>query len=132
MDERDQILKQDSRGRVWTPREQRDAILDEFERSGLPATKFSAHVGVKYATFANWVQKRRKARRVAAAVSDPGGALGPMATWVEAARDTRVPGSGRTLLVHLPGGARLEIADESQALLAANLLHALSHGGARC
>lgn len=45
---------------MWTPPEQRKAILDEFERSGLPAAQFAARVGVKYQTFATWVQKRRK------------------------------------------------------------------------
>jgi transposase len=48
---------------VWTPGEQREAVLDEFERSGLPASKFAAHIGVKYPTFASWVQKHRKPLR---------------------------------------------------------------------
>ena len=61
MAQTDRILKVDTAGRVWTPREQREAVLDEFERSGLPATKFAAHIGVKYPTFASWVQKRRQA-----------------------------------------------------------------------
>ncbi len=57
-----QVLKQDVAGRVWTPRAQREAALDEFERSGLPATKFAAQIGVKYQTFVSWCQKRRKER----------------------------------------------------------------------
>jgi transposase len=60
MNPADRILKVDVVGRVWTPGEQREAVLDEFERSGLPASKFAAHIGVKYPTFASWVQKRRK------------------------------------------------------------------------
>jgi hypothetical protein len=51
MADTDQVLKIDAAGRVWTPRAQRDAALDEFERSGLSATKFAAHIGVKYPTF---------------------------------------------------------------------------------
>ena len=42
---------------------QRVAVLDEFERCRVPASKFAAHIGVKkYPTFASWVQKRRKRR----------------------------------------------------------------------
>ena len=51
---REQVLKVDEAGRVWTPRELRDAVLDEFERSGIPATHFAARLGVKYPTFASW------------------------------------------------------------------------------
>jgi sugar phosphate isomerase/epimerase len=51
MEQTDQVLKQDAAGRVWTPRARREAVLDEFERSGLPAIKFAAHIGVKYPTF---------------------------------------------------------------------------------
>ena len=53
------ILKVDVTGRVWTPRVQREAVLDEFERSGMAGTKFAEHIGVKYPTFASWVQQRR-------------------------------------------------------------------------
>lgn len=56
------ILKSDSRGRVRTPPEQREALLAEFERSGLSASKFSTMVGVRYQTFATWVQKHRQQR----------------------------------------------------------------------
>ena len=46
------LLKQDVRGRVRTPRKRREALLDEFERSGLSGPKFAALVGVKYQTLA--------------------------------------------------------------------------------
>jgi len=130
MESTDQILKQDATGRVWTPRAQRDAALDAFERSGLPATRFAAQIGVKYQTFVAWKQKRRKER---AASSADGGARSearPMGGWIEAM--VAEPGSG-SLLVHLPGGARLELRDAGQALLAAQLLRALEIcGAARC
>lgn len=35
------ILKRDALGRVTLPRERREALVDEFERSGVPATKFA-------------------------------------------------------------------------------------------
>ena len=121
----DRILKVDVTGRVWTPREQREAVLDEFERCGLPATEFAAHVGVKYPTFASWVQKRRKDRSVAARRK-------PAALkWVEAGVVNAV-GAARALVVHLPGGARVEVGDAAQAALAAELLRALCGGGSAC
>ena len=55
----DQIVKRDALGRVTTSRERREALLDEFERSGLKGTQFARAVGVNYQTFAAWVQRRR-------------------------------------------------------------------------
>ena len=121
----EQLLKVDVAGRVWTPRQMREGVLDEFERSGMAAREFAGRMGVKYSTFANWVQQRRKAR----------GAGKPDA-WprlVEAvvAQAEALP-SVRALVVHLPGGARAEVADEGQAKMAAALLRELCAGGAGC
>ena len=129
MNQTDRILKQDAAGRVWTPREQREIALDEFERSGLPATKFAAHIGVKYSTFVVWVQKRRKTRS-----EDPGGsgqapAIARLAGWVEASVEAAADGRTRSLVVHLPGGARVEVADGAQVALAARLLRDLGDAG---
>lgn len=128
----EQILKVDVAGRVWTPRELREAALDEFEGSGMPATKFAEGIGVKYSTFATWVQGRRKQRGCAAGRRERRG--GPAALkWVEAvAKDARPLSSSGALVVHLPCGARMEIADGSQAVIAAALLGALAAGGAAC
>ena len=56
------ILKRDSLGRVTMVREQREALLDEFARSGLKGAAFARAVGINYQTFASWVQPRRHAR----------------------------------------------------------------------
>jgi hypothetical protein len=119
----DQVLKVDLAGRVWTPRGRREEVLDEFERSGMPAAKFAAFIGVKYPTLASWVQKRRREREAGAAAGQPAALR-----WVEAAVETHKSG----LRVELPGGARIEIADEAQAKLAAVLLRALAAEGSRC
>jgi len=58
----ERILKVDKAGRVWTPLEQREAALDEFERSGMPASKLAERIGVKDSTFASWAHERRKQR----------------------------------------------------------------------
>jgi hypothetical protein len=62
MTETEQLLKVDVDGRVWMPRARREALLDEFERGGTPAAEFARLVGLKYPTFASWVQQRRRAR----------------------------------------------------------------------
>ena len=56
------ILKRDALGRIGYPRGQREALLDEFERSGLKGAAFARTVGISYPTFAYWIQKRRHAR----------------------------------------------------------------------
>ena len=117
---------------MWTPREQREAALDEFERSGMPASKFAERIGVKCSTFATWAHQRRKARGCGDAVGEQRG--GPAALkWVEAVpEDGRPSAAARGLVVHLLGGARMEIADGAQAAIAAGLLRALGAGGAGC
>lgn len=56
------ILKRDVLGRVTVGTSQREALLNEFERSGLKGVPFARMVGVPYQTFATWIQKRRRAR----------------------------------------------------------------------
>ena len=123
MTEAEQLLKVDVSGRVWTSRERREALLDEFERSGTSAAQFAALVGVKYPTFASWVQMRRRQR---GGTGQTGGEGGPAALrWVEVMAGAAAAGG---LWVLLPGGARMEVADSGQAVLAAELLRALARG----
>src|SRR5687767_14945418 len=116
----ERVLKTDVLGRVQTPPERREALLDEFEKSGMSGAKFAAFIGVKYQTLANWVQKRRR-QRTAALEANGGEAAAPR--WVEAVLEgeagSRAAGA---LRVYLPGGAHLEIVDRRQALLAGEVL----------
>ena len=117
-------MKADKAGRVWTPLEQREAALNEFERSGMPASKFAERIGVKYSTFATWAHQRRKVRGSANAVKEPRGEPAAL-KWVEAVPEQARPSPAVcALVVHLPGGARTEVGDASQAALGA--------GGAGC
>jgi hypothetical protein len=128
----EQILKVDTAGRVWTPREQREAALDEFERSGMPASKFAERIGVKYSTFATWAHQRRKERGCGDAVQGRRGEPAAL-KWVEAVpEEAGASPAARALMVHLPGGARMEIADGPQVAIAAGLLRALGAGGTGC
>ena len=126
------ILKTDARGRVRVPVERREALLDEYEKSGLSAKKFALLVGMKHQTFATWATKRRKQRGVmctqGSQIQRPVEAV-PKLQWVEAVieKDGGTTGQRRDALsVHLPGGARLEIGDSRQVALAAELLRALA------
>jgi hypothetical protein len=132
---RDELLKTDALGRVTLPRHKREALLDEFERGGISGPKFAAMVGVKYQTFADWMQRRRQARRspTLGGVKDSGGqAEGAALRWVEAVAPRSAPAETRgavALRVCLPGGASLEINDERVVPLAAALLRALDTPG---
>lgn len=123
-------MKQDVVGRVSYTEEQREALLDEFERSGLKGVQFARTAGVKYQTFAHWLQQRRHLRgdyegrgrkpglRLVEAV-----VAAPSAT--EPARAADVP-AAQALEVHLPCGTKLLIGTAKQAVLAAQFIQALA------
>ena len=104
------------------PAERREHLLDEFERSGLTGAKFAALMGIKYPTFADWVQRRRREREMTAP-----GTVKPADSvrWLEAVVE-QAQGSAGVAVLHLPGGARLEIHDVKQVAVAAALLRALA------
>jgi hypothetical protein len=117
------IIKADVLGRVKTPKERREALLDEFEKSGLTGQKFAEVVGIKYPTFATWVQKRRRQRGAYPAVKRP-----RQLRWLEAVVEAGQSGGDKNplpLVWELPGGAKVQITDARQAALAAVLLRAL-------
>lgn len=115
------IIKTDALGRMRTSAARRESLLAEFERSGLSAAKFAELSGIKYQTFAMWVQKRRRKAKVPGQAADP-------ARWLEAVvEQARLPvaANGAALVLQLPGGAKAEVTDLKQAPLAAALVRAL-------
>jgi hypothetical protein len=121
------LLKQDVRGRVRTPAERREVLLDEFGRSGLSGPKFAALVGVKYQTFAGWVHDRRKKRPIVPAPAASPLRLVEAVVACEAKERTDMAVCASSVLqVHLAGGVRLEIGDAAQVKLAVSLIKALS------
>ena len=112
------ILKTDATGRVRTPALRRESLLAEFDQSGLSGTKFAELAGIKYQTFASWLQKRRRA-------VPPSGQPGDTVRWLEAVVEPNAGDKG-PLALELPGGVRVEIKDVQQAVLAAALLRALA------
>jgi hypothetical protein len=128
------ILKRDALGRVTLPREQREALLDEFERSGLPASRFACAAGINYQTFACWVQQRRHQRgEYAQRPAATSAALRLVEVVAEAmpggmrVEETCPPAPCPVLELRLPCGARLLLHDSRQAELAAHLLRHLQH-----
>lgn len=133
-------LKRDVLGRVFVPKAQREALLDEFERSGLKGKPFAKLVGVNYQTFASWIQNRRRARgdyaRLAAtksAEAEPTVVRAPaplrlMEAVVAPLRSVlplEAVADPATLELILPGGARVQVSSSSQVALVAKLLHSL-------
>jgi hypothetical protein len=125
------VLRTDTKGRVQTPPERRQKLLEEFERSGLSGAKFAALVGVRYSTFAGWVARWRKTRAVG---------QGPVKgvdsiRWVEAVvSEAAAPASASVgpVKLRLPTGAWIEVSDLNQVSLAAALTQALEKSPAPC
>ena len=139
-----EVFKQDVLGRVRVPRQRREALLDEFEKSGSSGAGFARLAGIKYPTFANWVQKRRKRgapEKTKACVrsegNGPSGARGPIRLF-----EALVEGGGagsrgsageQGLLVELPGGSRMLVGSPVQLQMAAELVALVAQNArARC
>ena len=120
----DEVLKRDALGRVRTPRARREALVEQFERSGVSAKKFAALVGVNYQTFASWVQARRKARGQHPAVAGKAGR--PVRLWEAVVErcggEARDAAGAPGLWIELPGGSRMAVASPVQLQMAAELV----------
>lgn len=135
------VLKIDTRGRVRVPAERRESLLDEFERSGLSGMKFAELSGVKYPTFAIWVQKRRKAREadqrsLSGTGTETSGAneMSPPIRFFEAICESEpISEANGSLKIELPGGAVMRMETLTQVRLGAELLRLLTvKGGLPC
>ncbi len=136
------ILKTDVLGRITVGHEQREAILDAFEASGMPGQAFGLHHGIKIQTFASWMQKRRRVRgdyqnealcRKLHMRKDPPQVgskkvARPQASMnlIEVNLQNETPHIGEPLEVILPGGAVVRIRHESQLDLLQILMRQLT------
>jgi transposase-like protein len=97
---------------------QRREILAALARSGESLPRFARRTGLKYSTLANWVKHSRRSK---------GSGRPPRLRLLEAVvASAPVAAAGSPLVVQLPGGVRVEVADEKQAVLAASLVRALT------
>jgi len=117
------ILKRDAGGRVMVPLARQIELVREYERSGLSGPKFAAMAGLSYQTFATWRRKHgsQPPMRARPGISTPSQALTWMEAWVDSNESS---GGGISLL--LPGGAQVELTRPDQAVLAAELLKAIT------
>lgn len=140
----EKILRTDVLGRVQTPADLREAILDEFEKSGLSGTKFAKARGLKYPTFATWIQARRKVRSeypllaqvapetspTSASFRDGGGGKESF-TFVELTRQqSEAPApsqnGGDRLLIELGDKVKIHVQNDHHIIMAAKLIRSLS------
>ena len=113
------ILKADRRGRLRYTPEQKQALIEAYEASGLSGPRFAAMHGVNYQTLVSWLKKRRQA--------DPDHPA--LRSLVPAELDGVSPRSATALPMEilLPCGVKLAIHTPSQIDLAATLIRKLSH-----
>lgn len=108
----------DPKGRLRVSKAQRRDILAAWARSGESLPRFARRTGLKYSTLASWVQHSRRAK-------DSG--RPPRLRLLEAVvASAPVAAAGSPLVLQLPGGVRVTVADEKQAELAAGLVRALT------
>ena len=139
-EEEKEIFKVDAIGRVRVPKERREALVDEFERSGMSGLVFAERYGVNYQTFATWVQKRRRAdgtyekmkdEREAGKAGSGSKRMASKMKWLEVVKEPPVA-AAVGLKVELPGGGVVRVEDASQAALAAVLIRELQRSVASC
>jgi transposase-like protein len=108
----------DTRGRLRVSKAQRRDILAALARSGEGLPQFARRTGLKYSTLANWVKHNRGGKR---------SGRQPRLRLLEAVVESPAAAASGTLVVlQLPGGVRVEVADEKQAALAAIVVRELS------
>jgi len=107
----------DSRGR--------EALLDEFERSGLSGRRFAEMVGIVPVTFSAWVCQRRRNRAEAKKLS---GRIEPIALLeaVLEERSSPLVSVAERLVIELGGGAKVQVSTREQLALIAELVGLLS------
>ena len=124
MESGSEILKVDEVGRVRTPPEKREAMLAEYERSGMSGAQFARFVGVRYSTLMYWLQKRGKGAGQGEERASP---RNDQPRWLEARVEGEVSKSEK-VVVEMGGGIRMLIGNRRQAALAGEVLRAMGLG----
>jgi transposase-like protein len=119
-----EILKVDEVGRVRTPPAKREAMLAEYERSGMTGAQFARFVGVRYSTLMYWLQKRRKQ---AGQSDETAGSGKDHPRWLEARVEGELSPSEK-LVVELDSVIRMLVSNRTQAALAGEVLRGLGLG----
>jgi transposase-like protein len=123
MDNQLTILKRDARGRVRSTAEARAEAVAEYRRSGLSASAFAKMAGISKNTFWNWLQCHGLTQKRGPSLTKSSSHTPVRFVQVTAPATSVL---SPALLVRLPGGATMEVADELQAVLAARLVQSLA------
>jgi transposase-like protein len=110
------IIRTGSDGRLRYSPEQRQTLLDAFDRGGQSALAFSKHHGVCYQTFIAWLRKRRES----GAPLPPG-----VSPFAEVMLEQSSPSSTAALRILLPCGTVIEVASRAALPFASELLSTL-------
>ena len=113
------IMKADRRGRLRYTPEQKQALVESYEVSGLSCPRFAALHGVNYQTLVSWLKKRRQ-----------GDSDHPvLRSLVPAELDGPPPrnASVTPMEILLPCGVKLAIHTASQMLMAVALIRELQN-----
>ncbi len=126
-----ELIKMDCIGRVRTTAEHREALLTAYEESALSGPEFCNHHGIKYQTFATWLQKHRRATGAYPSMESlkkHAPLLSLSLTEVELPEPPQSPSSRRTesLEIRLRGGASFYLDTLEQLPLATALLKKLN------
>ena len=92
----------------------------------MSATKFAAVAGIKYSTFAGWLQRYRRGKPRAASKGVR------VVEAVLGAPPSKEPACKTGLIMHLPGALRVELSSASEVPLAVALVEALQKRGLGC
>ncbi|MCP3871391.1 MAG: hypothetical protein GY703_25465 [Gammaproteobacteria bacterium] len=120
------ILKTDTLGRIHTPRDQREALLDAFEQSGMNGAAFCRSHGLRYTTFASWRHARRRKAQRNETIDLSEEDVGVSFHEVEV---NAPPPPAQPLVIELPQGARMHLERTEQFPMAAAWMAYLKETG---
>lgn len=114
--------RRDRRGRKSWPKHRREELLADYERSGLSQAAFARREGVRYPTFAHWVQRARREPRAHGATGHAPQQVATRFAEVRFGAQGPAPSGAPELSVTLPGGL---VARGTDAAALAALVRAL-------
>jgi len=120
-----ELIRQDRVGRLRFNAAQRRAFVDAFENSGMSGPQFAAHHGLKYQTFATWLQKRKRATGAYPALN-PHTHFSPLLLAEVETPPSTEEDSATPLEIRLPGGSMIFLSNSSQLPFVVALLRELS------
>lgn len=115
------IAQADRCGRLRYSTEQKTALIEAYQSSGLSGPRFAQLHGVNYQTLASWL---RKCRKPPGPIPTSKSAFG-LLSLVPAELHDGPSAVARPLAIVLPGGIRFEVSDPTHAPIAAAMIREL-------